>query len=241
MLKALIDTGAQINVVRRGLFSENDMRPAKHPLRLTLADGQPFWGGDREIQTRVTFGKTIKNIVVPWRARADFYEGDIKADLILSLPWLAKNGLDVLTKEGCLGQRDGWKVYPIGDCPEIDPIPDGDWIDTDVSSRSGCQPPRPKPRPSPKSPPLQAPCINRVEAKRRRRRTHKQTRRRRLEEEADGLLVACVQAHDSPPSPGVCHASLVVMHRNSVMLTDLMFPKTLSAMKNRPQSVPDCT
>ena len=31
MLKALIDIGAQINVVRSGLFSENDMRLAKHP------------------------------------------------------------------------------------------------------------------------------------------------------------------------------------------------------------------
>ena len=46
-LKALIDTGAQINVIRRGLFPEQVLQDAKRPLMLTLADGQAFWGGDK--------------------------------------------------------------------------------------------------------------------------------------------------------------------------------------------------
>ena len=116
---------------------------------------------------------------------------------------MAKNGLDVLTKEGCLGQMQDWRVFPIGDCPAIDPVPDGDWIDTDQSSRVGCNAPRPKPKPvASHDPPLQEPplpSVSRVEAKRRKRRVHKQTRRKRLEQEADGFLAACVQAHDSPP------------------------------------------
>ena len=159
VVKALVDTGAQINVVRRGLFPETDMRPAKDPLRLTLADGQPFWGGDREVNTRVTFGKNVNNVIVPWRARANFYEGDIKADMILCLPWLAQNGLDVLTREGCLGQRQGWRVFPIGSCPDVisDPPSDDeeDWIDTNLSSRVGCSGPHRKSRPSRPPPP---PC-----------------------------------------------------------------------------------
>ena len=143
VVKALVDTGAQINVVRRGLFPETDLRPAKDPLRLTLADGQPFWGGDRELETRVTFGKNVNNVIVPWRARASFYEAEIKADMILSLPWLAQNGLDVLTWEGCLGQRQGWRVYPIVSCPDVNPDldddDDEDWIDTNLSSRVGAR------------------------------------------------------------------------------------------------------
>ena len=42
LVRALIDTGAQINVVKRGLFPEHVMRPARKPLSLTLADGQTF-------------------------------------------------------------------------------------------------------------------------------------------------------------------------------------------------------
>jgi len=120
VVKALIDTGAQINVVKRGLFPENVMKPAKKPLMLTLADGQAFWGGDREVTARLTFGKIVNHAVRPWRARANFYEGEIKADMILSLPWLAENGLDVLTKEGCLGERVGTSTYPITHCPDFE-------------------------------------------------------------------------------------------------------------------------
>ena len=51
-------------------------------------------------------------------------------------------------------------------------------------------------------PPLHGPPmpnVCRVEAKRRKRRARKQTRRRQIEEEADALLVACIQAHDHAP------------------------------------------
>ena len=43
-LKALIDTGAQMNVIRRGLFPEETLQDARRPLLLTLADGQSFLG-----------------------------------------------------------------------------------------------------------------------------------------------------------------------------------------------------
>ena len=41
--------------------------------------------------------------------KAQFYVGEVKADAILGFPWLAQNGLDVLTREGFLGQRMGKK------------------------------------------------------------------------------------------------------------------------------------
>ena len=209
VVKALVDTGAQINVVRRGLFPETDMRPAKDPLRLTLADGQPFWGGDREVNTRVTFGKNVNNVIVPWRARANFYEGDIKADMILCLPWLAQNGLDVLTREGCLGQRQGWRVFPIGSCPDVisDPPSDDeeDWIDTNLSSRVGCSGPHRKSRPSrPPPPPVQGPkplSINSLEARQVRRKAAWELKKAHLEKEAESFMVACMQAYDDEALP----------------------------------------
>ena len=118
-IKALIDTGAQINVIRRGLFPEQVLQDAKRPLMLTLADGQAFWGGDKEIVAVLVLGKEVDNEVKPWKTKANFYEGEIRADAILGFPWLAQNGLDVFTREGCLGQRKGNKVTSITDCPEI--------------------------------------------------------------------------------------------------------------------------
>ena len=38
---------------------------------------------------------------------------------ILAFPWLAQNGVDVFTREGCLGKRKGNKITSITDCPEV--------------------------------------------------------------------------------------------------------------------------
>ena len=151
-VKVLIDTGAQINVVRRGLFSEEVLRPAKRPLWLSLANGQPFWGGDTEIATKLVFGKHSGQKVQPWKINATFYEAEIKAEAIIGLPWLRQNGLDILTREGCLGERVGYQTFPIGDCPENVPqdFSEGPWIDTNPSQMVGFCAPRRKakwPRP----------------------------------------------------------------------------------------------
>ena len=104
-LKALIDTGAQINVIRRGLFPEDALQQAKRPLMLTLADGQAFWGGDKEIAAVLVLGKDVDNEVKPWKTKAQFYEGEIRADMILGYPWLAQNGLYVLTRQGFFREK----------------------------------------------------------------------------------------------------------------------------------------
>ena len=46
-LRVLVDTGAQINRVKRGLF---DMRPVRPKLRFASADGSAIQGGD-SVQT----------------------------------------------------------------------------------------------------------------------------------------------------------------------------------------------
>ena len=42
-LRVLVDTGAQINLVKRELFK---MRPVRHQLRIASADGSAIHGGD---------------------------------------------------------------------------------------------------------------------------------------------------------------------------------------------------
>jgi hypothetical protein len=129
-VRALIDTGAQINVIRRGLFPEESLQQAKKPLMLTLADGQAFGGGHKEIAATLYMGRQRNACIEPWKAKAQFYVGEVKADAILGYPWLAQNGLDVLTREGCLGQRMGKNTYTITDCPEIDEWDAVPFIDT---------------------------------------------------------------------------------------------------------------
>ena len=144
IVKVLIDSGAQKNAVKRGLLPEHVMRPAKRPQLLGLADGQTRWGGDREVSTRLTLGRVVNHVVHPLRVRADFYEADIRIDMILSLPWLAENGLDVLTREKCLGQRKGWRMYPITSCPDFQQKGNEEesFIETSPSKMIGCNAPR---------------------------------------------------------------------------------------------------
>ena len=85
-------------------------------------------------------------MVKPWKAKARFYEGEIKADLILGYPWLAQNGLDVLTREGCLGLRMGNKCYTITACPEIEQWDDVPLNDTRPIQQIECNARRSKPK-----------------------------------------------------------------------------------------------
>ena len=111
-----------------------------------MADGQSFFGGDKEIAAVLFLGKEFSDEVKPWKAKARFDEGEIKADLILGYPWLAQNGLDVLTREGCLGLRMGNKCYTITDCPEIEQWDDVPLIDTRPIQQIECNARRSEPK-----------------------------------------------------------------------------------------------
>ena len=54
---ALIDTGAEICVIQKGLVPEDLLRPAQRPLRLVGANERRLEGGDREVTlTLCTWG-----------------------------------------------------------------------------------------------------------------------------------------------------------------------------------------
>ncbi len=46
-MSALVDTGAQVNLIRKGLFPEGIFRPAARAVRLVTADGKDMEGGRR--------------------------------------------------------------------------------------------------------------------------------------------------------------------------------------------------
>ena len=51
---ALIDTGAEVNLLRRGIAFPEYLTPVKHPLRLATASQDPLPGGDREVRCMAT-------------------------------------------------------------------------------------------------------------------------------------------------------------------------------------------
>ena len=44
----LVDTGAQVSLVRKGLFSEEFLEPSRTPVRLKVANGKIMGGGTQE-------------------------------------------------------------------------------------------------------------------------------------------------------------------------------------------------
>jgi hypothetical protein len=144
-VRVLIDTGASVNLVRKGLFPESDFIPAKNPVQLSTANGQLLDGGQCTIKLRMTFGQDNGRIVQPWRVWGEFYEADTRADMILSYPWLGANHLAVIPEYGCLALRtSGFRFLPIHSCPEFDKGPEEEEsqeIETGRGARVGCTPP----------------------------------------------------------------------------------------------------
>ena len=86
VLNILVDSGAQVDLIRLGLFSEH-LKNAKHPVRLRMANGTPMLGGMRSINLDLAFERSLKdeNPAI-WSAPVEFYEGEIGCDAYLSFP-----------------------------------------------------------------------------------------------------------------------------------------------------------
>jgi hypothetical protein len=90
-VRALVDTGAEVNLLRRGIASPEYLTPVKRPLKLATASREPLPGGDREVRCMATMmGREIdsgeeRTIEVP----VDFYEAAIGVDAIIGYEWLA--------------------------------------------------------------------------------------------------------------------------------------------------------
>ena len=101
-LLALVDTGAQVNLYRYGLFEDNQTRPASKPLSLVTVDGTKLSGGQREVWLNIEFFATSEKQKMSWQEDACFLEGDIQVDLILGYPWLKTVQLGILPHKDAL-------------------------------------------------------------------------------------------------------------------------------------------
>ena len=100
IILALVDTGAQANLVRRGLFSSECFRPARVPLALTTVSGEVLPGGRSEIKLSLSFSAEADDgapVQQRWKTTAWFHDADIGCDAILSYQWMSEARLNVLT------------------------------------------------------------------------------------------------------------------------------------------------
>ena len=107
----LVDTGAQVKLVRTGLFSDIG-RPAHDPVRLQTVGGQLLGGGTRTLGLDLHLvandygtSETYTHVVTD-----DFYIADITCDVILSYPFLRSRNIGVIPhRRRLLWEHDwGW-------------------------------------------------------------------------------------------------------------------------------------
>ena len=108
VLNALIDTGAEINVVRKGLIPSEFTHPNNRPITMTAADAAPLSGGKMGVSGIAVLGGTEEDTQtwVEIHCPIHLYEARITAEVILSYSWLANQNLLVNPRRHALYYRD---------------------------------------------------------------------------------------------------------------------------------------
>ena len=97
-LLALVDTGAQVNLIRHDLFPKECFRPARNPLALSTVSCEALPGGRNEVHLKLKFAAekpTGEPVPQGWITSACFHDADIGCDAILSYEWMAHERINV--------------------------------------------------------------------------------------------------------------------------------------------------
>ena len=113
-LDALVDTGAEINIINPKFVPRDIFQPAKRPLKVGMANAVCLKGGKRE----ASFTIALKGLDVDSRQGVEIriptvaYDGEMVCDLILSYAWLAQqNALVNPRRHGVLFQEENRLVW----------------------------------------------------------------------------------------------------------------------------------
>ena len=103
-IKALIDTGAEANLIRMGLLPSHLFFQSQNPLSLIAANGQRLGGGERIIPTVLGFVAQQNGEIQPELMvfPADFHEAEIQVDAIISYPWMVDHQIGVFPHKRAL-------------------------------------------------------------------------------------------------------------------------------------------
>jgi hypothetical protein len=99
-LRILIDTGSEVNLVRKGLLRPECFRPTPRPIRFYAANQTVLAGGQREVEAILHFAgvdpdsKAKKPLPIPICC----YDADIHVDMIVSYAWLVDSQADIIPR-----------------------------------------------------------------------------------------------------------------------------------------------
>ena len=112
-----MDTGAEVNIIRRGVIPENFLQKDSHPLTLRGANETKLKGGNLCIRGVCTMeGKAVVGQQpVKIQCALHMYEADISVQAILSYKWLADQNFIVHPRRhGLYFQDENLEVFVSG-------------------------------------------------------------------------------------------------------------------------------
>ncbi len=94
---ALIETGAEVCLVKKGIFPQECIQRSAKPVALTVANSQLVVGGFNEALLTLEFVAKDRTTTNELKVSTPslLFEADIGQDMILSYAWLAERGFDV--------------------------------------------------------------------------------------------------------------------------------------------------
>lgn len=107
-IKVLIDTGAEVNVIKQGLIPPAFVKYNKRPINMTAADASDLIRGKSGVSGKIFFSGSDENSLswVELRCPVHFYEANIAAQAIQSYSWLASQDLIIDPRRHGLGYQD---------------------------------------------------------------------------------------------------------------------------------------
>ena len=111
VVDVLVDTDAQVSLVRRGLFKEELLQPSRRPVRLKVANGEIMGGGTHEATISMEFWEHERlnrpDLAKRSTLSGNFYVGDITDwDMIMGYDFMVANAIGALPHRGTLVRED---------------------------------------------------------------------------------------------------------------------------------------
>ena len=110
-MDVLVDTGAQVSLVRRGLFREESLQPSRRPVRLKVANKEIMGGGTHEATISMEF-REHERLNRPDLAKrstlsGNFYVADITDwDMIMGYDFMVGKAIGALPHCATLVRED---------------------------------------------------------------------------------------------------------------------------------------